>query len=270
VNCDTLPGRLAGYLAGTMTQDDTAFIRAHLDACQSCWDTWNSYRWDQAACTSLYRDLKAFLGTTFIHGLDSSRALAREWDRASPRTPGEAADFFRTNTSYLYNLTIWEASGNRPRYVTAAAPLLARLNSRSVVDYGSGIGSDTLALRRLGLKVTPCDYHSPSTRFFQWRATRSRQDTRVYEPGQLPPGLRPDTLWIIDTLDHLPDIEASIGPLLDSAQTLICEQLADDRAHGRQGFHRRRPPGEIACAYASRGFCLLASAQEIQCWARQH
>lgn len=270
MNCGTVPGCLADYLVGAMPRDDAAFIRAHLDTCPSCWSTWNRYRWDQAAGTSLYRDLKAFLGKVFVHGFDSSRALAREWDQASPQMPEQTADFYRTSTAYLYNLTIWEASGNRPGYVTAAAPLLARLNSRSVVDYGSGIGSDTLALRRLGLQVTPCDYRSPSTRFFQWRATRSEQDSRVYEPGHLPSGLHPDTLWIIDTLDHLPDIEASIGTLLDSAQAIICEQLADHRAHGRQAFHHRRPPGVITRVFASRGFRLIASTREIQCWSKHH
>jgi hypothetical protein len=116
--------------------------------------------------------------------------------------------------------------------------------------------------------VTPCDFHSPSTRFFQWRAARAGQDTRVCEPGQLPPGLKPDTLWIIDTLDHLPDPDASIGGLLDGVRIVVCEQLTQGRAHGRQRFHHRRHPDEIARAFISRGFRLSATTHEIQCWAR--
>jgi len=88
-------------------------------------------------------------------------------------------------------------------------------------------------------------------------------------PGRLAPELRPDTLWIIDTLDHLPHLEASIGTLLDSVRTIICEQLAQDRAHGRQAFRHRRPPGEIADAYTSHRFRQIASTREILCRARQ-
>lgn len=264
--CSVLPASLGGFLDGTLTAADTGLIRAHLDACDRCWHAWNAYRWEKASRTALYRDLRAFLGTAFVHGLDSSRALAREWDEAAPQDAGEAAAFFRSSVSYLYNLAIWEASGNRPRYVAEAAPLLADLGAGSIIDYGSGIGSDTLALRRLGYTVAPCDYLSPSARFFQWRARRLGQDPAVREPGHIPAGTGADTLWIIDTLDHLPDPAASIGHLLADARTVICEQFDADRGHGRQGFHYRRPARETAALFTAHGFRLVRSGPVIQCW----
>jgi hypothetical protein len=269
ISCAGLSGCLGGFLNGTLAAGEAPLMRAHLDTCPSCWKTWNAFRWERASRTSLYRDLRAFLGPRFRHGFDSSRALAREWDKAAPATPGDTADFFRASTSYLYNLAIWEASGNRPPYVDEAVPLLNALGARSIIDYGSGIGSDTLALRRLGFEVTPCDYHSPSTRFFQWRARRTGQDPSVCEPERLPTGADADTLWIIDTLDHLPDPLASIGTLLASVSTIICEQLAADRGHGRQGFHYRRPASETAAMLTGYGFRPTASNRTLQCWHKQ-
>jgi hypothetical protein len=74
---------------------------------------------------------------------DSSRALAAEWDTANPRTNHDIVQFFRASTSYLYNLAIWEASGNRPHYLAHPLPILASHGTRTVLDYGCGIGSDT-------------------------------------------------------------------------------------------------------------------------------
>jgi SAM-dependent methyltransferase len=211
----------------------------------------------------------SFVGPRFKYGFDSSTALAYEWEQATHHTPTEAAEFFRRSHSYLYNLAIWEASGNRPAYVAVAAPLLSRLKSKRLIDYGCGIGSDTLALRSLGMHVTPCDFDSPSTRFFQWRACRLRQDGHFYEPGCLPRDLRADALWIIDTLDHLPDLELNIGPILARVQIVVCEQLAQNRGHGSQGFHHRRPSGEIASLFGRYGFRLEISRQEVQGWIRE-
>jgi hypothetical protein len=270
VNCGHAQAQLGAYLTHTLTQPAAARVRDHLDSCQACWAAWSAYRWERARSTPLYRDLAAFLGPLFRPGWDSSRTLALEWEHASPRTHQQAAGFFRGSLAYLHNLVIWEASGNRPGYLAAATPTLARLNARTVIDYGCGIGSDTLALRRLGYHVTPCDYDSPSTRFFAWRARRAGTDSRTTEPGKLSAGHCADTLWIIDTIDHLADPQESIGHLLATVRIIICERLTADRAHGQQGFHYRRPAAAITGLYASYGFqpAHLPSHDPIDCWIR--
>ena len=271
MNCGQAQAQLGAYLTHALTQPAAAQVRDHLDSCQTCWAAWNAYRWERARAISLYHDLAAFLGPLFRPGWDSSRALDHEWDHASPHTPQQAAGFFRDSLAYLHNLVIWEASGNRPGYLTAAAPMLAHLGARTVVDYGCGIGSDTLALRRLGYRVIPCDYDSPSTQFFAWRARRAGTDPRTTEPGNLPASLRADTLWIIDTIDHLADPQDSLGHLLGTVRIIICERLTDDRAHGRQGFHYRRPVTAITSLYASHGFQPTqpsAHDDPIECWTR--
>ncbi len=273
MNCNVTKTHLEAYLTHALRIAAANQVRQHLDDCPCCWNTWNEYRWERASRTPLYHDLASYLGPRFRPGFDSSRALAREWAQTAPRTPDQIADFFRSSLSYLYNLVIWEASGNRPGYCVTAAPLLAQLGAQTVIDYGSGIGSDTLALRSLSLNVIPCDYSSPSTRFYQWRARRLQQDPRFYEPGHLPQPLSADTMWIIDTLDHLPDLEASIGHLLATTRIriIICENPAAGRGHGHQGFHHRRHATDIAMFYTGHGFQQAALgdvASSIQCWAR--
>ncbi|MGH3898066.1 MAG: hypothetical protein ACRDTA_07370 [Pseudonocardiaceae bacterium] len=106
---------LDGYLHHTLPSTDHQQIRAHLDCCEPCWQAWNRHRWDAARPSDLYAQLAEFLGADFRPYFDSSRALAAEWDAVNPHTDHDIAQFFRTSTDYLYNLAIWDASGNRPQ-----------------------------------------------------------------------------------------------------------------------------------------------------------
>lgn len=98
--------------------------------------------------------------------------LTAEWDAAAPSTTAEERTFYATSLGYLYNLTIWEASGNRPPYLRQALPVLHDLTPRRVI--GCGIGSDALALHDLGYTVLASDLPSPHARFAAWRAHQRR------------------------------------------------------------------------------------------------
>jgi hypothetical protein len=210
--CPAIPALLDDYLHQRLPGPQHAILRDHLDTCPWCWTIWNRYRWDAAAGHPLLAALRDFLGSSYRPYLDSSRALRDEWIAAQPRTTAEIRHFFENSEAYLYNLVIWHASGNRPGYVTAARPYLT--GARIILDFGSGIGQDTIDLRNLGHAVLPCDLPCPSARFMRYRLRQAGHDHRVADPRRLDPPPPADTLWIIDTLDHLPDIPAALGPVL--------------------------------------------------------
>lgn len=258
----------AAYLSRTLPRDAYDRVRSHLDGCASCWAAWNRYRWDAARASPLLSELAEFLGSAFRPYFDSSTALAADWDGANPQTEQEKATFFRTSTSYLYNLVIWQASGHRPDYVTNGLSLLHHNKIRTVLDYGCGIGTDMLALRHHGFTVIGCDYDSPSTRFLRWRS----QHVPLVEPSELDQVIHDvEALWIIDTLDHLTDIGTSIGQALSTVRLVITESLSNDRSHGAQRFHQRRPTAEIAQLFASHGLplCHQSNDETITVWSRR-
>ncbi|GGV62866.1 hypothetical protein GCM10010277_68520 [Streptomyces longisporoflavus] len=229
-------------------------LRRHLDRCPDCWTAWNVYRWHRARGSALLGDLREFLADDFIPYYDSSHALAAAWDTARPTTPAARAEFFRSSTDYLYNSTIWTASGNRPPYLRQARPILEQLGVHTLIDYGCGIGQDTLRLRSLGYTVTPCDYHSPSTRFLEWRAARSNRPIQAVEPDRLDAATGTDALWIIDTLDHLPHPHRELAQPLSTVTTVITENISIHKAHGAQRFHNRRTADELINFFADHDF----------------
>lgn len=258
------PRDLDQYLRRDLSPAQVDAARRHLDACAPCWDRWNTHRWAIARHHPLHDQLAKFLGPMFRRRHDSSRALAAAWDRADPRTPEEVAAFFRTSIDYLYNLVIWEASGHRPRYLDAALPALRAARVETVLDIGSGISSDAVALTRLGYTVTTCDHDSPSTRFAHHR---HGHPGRRIDPEHLGPQHAADALWIIDTLDHLTDPAAVLAPLLSRARIVVTEDLRENRAHGRQRFHHRRPFADTARLFAQHDL-FPSTFEPIMIWQR--
>lgn len=252
--CQEIRRLFPPFCTHRMPADAAARLRSHLDACPDCWSAWNVYRWRRALDTELGRALRDFLGEGFVPFHDSSKALAAAWDAAAPATPRQRAGFFRASTDYLYNSTVWTASGNRPPYLAQALPVLRRLRAATVIDYGCGIGADTLGLLQAGFTVIPCDYDSPSTDFLRWRASRDGVRLRTVEPDRLAPPYDADTLWIIDTLDHLPDPYTALHEVLAAVRVVVTENLHHDRGHGTQRFHHRMAPDELTEFFAAHGF----------------
>ncbi|HEX9358512.1 MAG TPA: HAD-IA family hydrolase [Streptosporangiaceae bacterium] len=268
MSCPVMPSLFGPYLRHALPAPAMAEVRAHLDSCECCWQEWNRYRWDAAAGTAIYEQMRAFLGSSFTPYLDSSRALAARWRQAGPSSEDQVRAFYRQEKAYLYNLVIWEASGNRPRYLDHALPHLTDAAITTIADYGCGTGSDTIALREHGFTVTPVELPSPHADFARWRMRRAGQPDTIIDPrdvADLPPV---DTLWIIDTLDHLPDLHRALSPLLTSVCMVVTENLANNRAHGSQGFHHRRRPADIEAVFAQYGLCATAVDPDdpLICW----
>ncbi|MGH3564948.1 MAG: hypothetical protein ACRDRH_02720 [Pseudonocardia sp.] len=92
----------------------------------------------------------------------------------------------------------------------------------------------------------------------------------MIEPGELGSITAPDTLWVIDTLDHLVDIETSLGPVLQVVDLMVTENLMINRGHGRQRFHIRRPFAELADLFASNGLVAKVDTANspVMFWSR--
>jgi SAM-dependent methyltransferase len=269
--CATVRTMFDRFLTGELPPARAGDVRQHLDQCRPCWRAWDRMRWDLAAETSLYAEFMEYLGDRFTPYLDSSGALADVWDRASPCTAEQLRAFYRNTDAYLYNQVIWHASGNRPRYVQAAMPILAHHPGSLILDYGCGIGEDVIALHGAGFRVVGCDIASPPTDFLAWRAPRLGYPHPVYQPADLPTTPAPDILWIIDTLDHIPDLDAALGNLLHRVRLAICENLQIARGHGRQGFHHRRPLSTIDSTFARHGLIrAMHRGGPLTIWTRSH
>lgn len=262
------PSTLDDYLRHALPVDQDHWVRAHLEECRTCWQQWNRHLWDAALHNPLRAGLAEFLGSGFQPYLDPRIALAAEWEAARISSEQDAARFFRTSIAYLYDLVVTEASGYRQDNVARVLPTLARHGVQSVLDYGCGIGSDTIALHTSGFAVVGCDFTSPATAFLRWRCP----EIPVVEPDQLCDVPVPDVLWITDMLDYLPDVETSLGDLLSSVELLVIRNLALRAVPDRHHFGYRHPADQVAAVLTRHGLApaWASDSSPVMVWERRH
>ncbi|MEV4706738.1 hypothetical protein [Actinoplanes sp. NPDC049316] len=240
------------YRTGVLDTDTRDLVCTHLDGCADCRPQWRRFRWGAAQTSVLYGELAGYLGDGFVEHRDTTHELVTAWDQAAPRTDLEIRRFYRTTQAYLYDQVLWHASGTRPDYVAAAQPILQE-QPGTILDWGCGIGVDLLRMHQIGLDVWGCELPSPPRDFLIWRARHHGYHRPILDPGNAGRRAQPTVLWLIDTLDHLRDPQASLGALLDTVDVLITERYVDDPRRGRLGFHFRRPLSEITELLAGHG-----------------
>lgn len=214
-------------------------VKDHLDVCKECWDIWNIVRWDKAKGSLGLRELQDYLGDKFIEYFDSSWALAHEWNSKDRSTPESIQDFYMNTSGYLYNSLIFFESGDRLSMQKDMELILERHKIESVLDYGSGVGTDALTFMEKGIKTFFADFDCPASDFLKHRIKqRGYEDisafidvTKEYKPSV-------DMIWTIDTLEHMVNPYDVLNYVSD--QTRIFAYFIDDDslAGGRHPFHK--------------------------------
>lgn len=222
----------------SLRQVEVGKVKAHLNSCRDCWNIWNTVRWDRAIGSRGLEELELFLGDNFQEYFDSSWALAEEWN-SKPRDTEESVENFYINTPhYLYNSLIFYESGDREDMTEDMNTILNSHEISSVLDYGAGIGNDSLCFLEKGLEVYHADFDSPVSKFLKFRAGHRGLDKKLHfvdvTKCEVP---SVDLIWTIDTLEHMTDPYKIFDYV--TAQTKVFAYFIDDdtEAGGRHPFH---------------------------------
>lgn len=181
----------------------------------------------------------------------SPQELADQWRDANPQTPEEIAAFYQTTDLYIWELMQWHTSVARQSFWRTLAHLAehypAERGFQRILDYGCGIGTDSLYLARLGYTVTCMDLTGPAFRFAQHRFARRGMAASFLDASALP-GLHDrsfDTVICFDVFEHLPDPLATASDLVRVlapggvlAQTVLFADGGNHPCHLHSNFRR--------------------------------
>lgn len=212
-------------------------LKNHIDSCERCWSLWNKVRWDLAKGSIGMSELKEYLGTAYHEYFDSSWAIANEWNALNPQSPQEIANFYKKTENYLFNLVIWHESGDREPFYLDLIKLINKFNVKSVVDFGCGVGTDSLSLIELGMKVSMVDYDCPTTQFLKWRLKKRNLIGDFIDVEKVMKLPEVDLFWAIDVLEHLPDPTKVVEILNDKTKIFVHRSQFNDQAGGRHPCH---------------------------------
>lgn len=161
---------------------------------------------------SLIRELAEYLGYPEKEVFERCRVgadeLAEAWRAAAPRGAGGVADFYRQTNTYLYDLTWWHALADDESALSQveALELAIGYRARTVLDFGSGIGSLGLLFARSGLDVTLAEINPALNDYARWRFDRRGLSVRFLDLGtEGLPEAAFDFVSAVDVLEHVPD-----------------------------------------------------------------
>ena len=161
---------------------------------------------------SLIGELAEYLGYSEKEVFERCRVgageLAGAWRAAAPRKAEEVSDFYRQTDAYLYDLTWWHALAVDESALSQveALELATGYRARTVLDFGSGIGSLGLLFARNGLDVTLAEINPALNDYARWRFDRRGLPARFLDVGaEALPEAAFDFVSAVDVLEHVPD-----------------------------------------------------------------
>lgn len=266
--CSEVRLNLAAYRLDTLSRDRRRDVGTHMGDCAACRQDWNKHRWDSSTQHTLVTELQMFLGPSYIPYFDPA------WVESEQRGSGlDGVETFRRSMARMYGLAVWGASGSRPDYVEAGTPLLRAAGVRTIVDYGCGLGNDSIPLAKAGFSVTGDEVDSASLSFMLWRLRRRPTLMRPrLQPVRSAPV--PDALWAVHALNLLSDQERHIWQLLRTVRIVVTDNLLNRYDPGMMGYPahlRRRNAHQVATLLEDHGLVAddPSTKAPIMMWTRR-
>lgn len=132
----------------------------------------------------------------------------------SSLTQDKVEDFYKSCTYYLYELPLWNAECNRPKYLNLIClPYLKRNHYKKVIDFGGGAGDLCIELAKNGIEVTYCDIGECLFNFAKWRfAGRNLKIRMVNGLDKINDEF--DCIFSFDAFEHMKDLPAVLKKLV--------------------------------------------------------
>lgn len=115
-------------------------------------------------------------------------------------------ELYRKCRYYVYELPLWNAERNRPKYLCLIClPYLKAHNYKKVMDFGAGTGDLCIELTKTGLDVTYCDIGDNLFSFAKWRFERRNLPIKMIKGIDNINEIY-DCIFSFDTFEHIKDL----------------------------------------------------------------
>jgi len=194
---------------------------------------------------------------------DKGVTVAEAWQRFAPKTPEEIAEFYKRTDAYLYDLLIDHRGTYRREVRRRILERLELHNCKRVLDYGGGVGLDSIAMCKVGLAVTFFELDGVTAQFAKGLFEKEKCSIYVtHNIEEIPPDFF-DSVICIEVLEHVPDpvrvIQDIFRCLKMGGIALITESF--EQTNDRYRSHlstNKRFVGKIFKMMERQGFALTA------------
>lgn len=200
--------------------------------------------------TAIATDLSTFTGepiatvrARMARGMEEFKQL---WERSGVNVndPKSVAEFYRDQIVEAYELAQWhcgETTGQIPLNYARAATFATEMRAKTILDFGSGIGSGSLALAATGAEVHSADIAQHLLRLTGHRLTRHAHTPVLIDlsAGNKPKENYYDLITCFDVLEHVRDQLSTVRELtgyLKKGGWLVAN-FVEDSTHPERPMH---------------------------------
>lgn len=143
------------------------------------------------------------------------------WLEKPPTTPQEHEEYYiKCGESYIYDLSQWHYyEPARRLYTEEIVSFSHSLGLKTVLDFGAGIGTDSLCCALEGAEVIAADFPSDSTEFASWKASKYRAPVEFTTPKEVVGTF--DLVVAIDVLEHIADWRETLAALIKMTRKVL-------------------------------------------------
>lgn len=112
--------------------------------------------------------------------------------------------WFKTNDTYLFELCDVHSQPGKKKIVADVLSVCKKFGVHNVLDYGGGIGEESLRAAAAGMRVSMADLPSLTFDFARWRAKYRKRKIRFVEISyKFPLKEKFDAIFCFEVLQHL-------------------------------------------------------------------
>lgn len=153
---------------------------------------------------NVLEDLLGFKKTFVQNWNQANTEAAKEWDRKKPKTEKEFIEYYEKSNYYLDAMATYTRLGKKMRLIEKILKVIKTLKVKTIVDFGCGVGSDSLFLDSLGYSVISMDLGGQPFNFFKFRLAKhnvtSIKLSKIKKSTKIPDC---DLILSLDTLEHV-------------------------------------------------------------------
>jgi 2-polyprenyl-3-methyl-5-hydroxy-6-metoxy-1,4-benzoquinol methylase len=178
---------------------------------------------DKTYHKNVIEDYKEFTNELQPDWKKSNERAAVDWNEKAPKGEKEFIEYYEKSNDYIEAMATYNSMGKKLRLIEKICKVIATVpDIKAIVDFGCGVGSDSLHLNGLGYKVTAMDVKGRALEFCKYRFEKYASGQITTIPVSIDTKIpKCDLILSLDTLEHVFDPYKTLDQMFEAEPKAI-------------------------------------------------
>jgi len=163
-------------------------------------------------------ELQNFMKEKFknINLNESCKLVSDNWNREKPTNDKEYNIFYEKDTDYIFEISNFSNSVRRKKIFIKLKKVLNENNIKNIIDFGAGVGSDTIELHKNNFNVKYLEINEIMKKFFEYRCKIRNITIPTIEKIE-----KTECIMFVDVIEHFKNPFDYLKKFCDNSKYLL-------------------------------------------------